>query len=281
MDPQSFVGRQEILHDMVDPARMARLAATLDHVSPPWAPGIAPPLAHWLCFLPDAPQAAIGPDGHPRRTDTGLLPNVDLPRRMWAGSRVEFLKDVPIGACVTRTSTLVAATPKKGLSGEMLFATVRHEVRCDGDDDPAIVEEQDIVYREAPPPGAAPARRAADPGETDPVVRTLVPDAVLLFRYSALTFNSHRIHYDRDYARDEEAYPGLVVQGPLLATLLMDHLLRQKPAGHIARYSFRAQSPLFDGESLTLGLRRDGGHVALRAIGPAGVAMTAEAEIAG
>lgn len=281
MAPQSFVGRQEILHDMVDPARLARLAATLDHGSPPWAPGIAPPLAHWLCFLPDASQSAIGPDGHPRRTNTGLLPNVDLPRRMWAGSRVEFLGDIPVGATITRTSTLIAATPKTGQSGNMLFATVRHEVTCDGSANPAIVEEQDIVYREAPPPGMPQPRRAADPGEADPVVRTLVPDAVLLFRYSALTFNSHRIHYDRDYARDEEAYPGLVVQGPLLATLLMDHLLRQKPKGRIARYSFRAQSPLFDGESLTLGLRRDGNRVALRAIGPAGVAMIAEAEMEG
>jgi 3-methylfumaryl-CoA hydratase len=278
MDPQSFVGRQEILHDRIDPACMARLAATLDHVSPPWQPGIAPPLAHWLCFLPDAPQAAIGTDGHPRRTDTGLLPNVDLPRRMWAGSRIEFLRDIPLDTPITRTSTLIAATPKTGQSGEMLFATVRHEIGRDGDT-PAIVEEQDIVYREAPPPGAVQARRAADPGESDPIVRTLVPDPVLLFRYSALIFNGHRIHYDRDYARDEEAYPGLVVQGPLVATLLMDLLLRQKPSGRIARYSFRALSPLFDGETVTLGLKQDGNRAALRAIGPAGVAMTAEATI--
>ncbi|QTH21124.1 MaoC family dehydratase N-terminal domain-containing protein [Rhizorhabdus wittichii] len=281
MDPQSFVGRREVLHDLVDPARIARLAATLDHASPPWTPGIAPPLAHWLCFLPDAPQGAIGPDGHPRRTDTGLLPNVDFPRRMWAGSRIEFRSDVPIGASITRTSTLVAATPKTGQSGAMLFVTVRHEIAVDGASAPAIVEDQDIVYREAPPPGLSQARRAADPGETDPVMRTLVPDAVLLFRYSALTFNGHRIHYDRDYARNEEGYPGLVVQGPLLATLLIDHLLRQEPASRIVRYGFRAQSPLFDGEPLTLGLKRNGNHVALRAIGPAGIAMTAEAEIAG
>lgn len=279
MDAQMFVGRQEILHDVMDRSRIARLAATLDHQSPPWEAGIAPPLAHWLCFLPDAPQGAIGPDGHPRRTDSGLLPNVDLPRRMWAGSRIEFLGDIPIGAHLTRTSTLTAATPRRGQSGDMLFVTVRHEIHSAAPE-PVIVEEQDIVYREAAAVGAAQVRRGADPGEDDPVVRSLTPDPVLLFRYSALTFNSHRIHYDRDYARDVEGYPGLVVQGPLLATLLMDHLLRQRPSGSVRRYSFRALSPLFDGEAIMLGLRQDGDRIGLRVVGPAGVAMTAEADIA-
>ncbi len=280
MDAQAFIGRREVLHDVMDPSRIARLAATLDHPSPPWAAGIAPPLAHWLCFLPDAPQSAIGADGHPRRSNSGLLPNVDLPRRMWAGSRIEFLRDIAIGASLTRTSTLTAATTKRGQSGDMLIVTVRHEIGCDAAE-PAIVEEQDIVYREAAAPGAAQARRGADRGEDDPVVRVLTPDPVLLFRYSALTFNSHRIHYDRDYARDVEGYPGLVVQGPLLATLLMDHLLRQHPPGRIRRYSFRALSPLFDGEAIMLGLRRDGDRIGLRVVGPSGVAMTAEADITG
>lgn len=278
-DPQSFIGRSEIGDDIADPARFVRLAATLDHDAPFWPTEIVPPLGHWLCFQPDARQSNIGQDGHPVRSDTGLLPNVDLPRRMWAGSRVEFRRDILRGAAIRKTSTLIAATPKSGRSGDMLFVTVRHEIQ-DGSEGPAIVEEQDIVYREAADPGSLLVRPAVAAEGHDDIERTVVPDPVMLFRYSALTFNSHRIHYDRDYARAEEGYPGLVVQGPLIATLLMDHLLRQKIARRIARYSFRAMSPMFDGEALRLGLTLDGGQARLRAVGPVGVAMTAQADFA-
>lgn len=278
IDPQSYVGRREVLRDWSDADRFARLAATLDHVSPPWAPGMVPPLGHWLCFLPRAVQSAIGVDGHPARTDDGLLPNVDLPRRMWAGSRVQFLADVPLDTAIVRTSTLTAATPKQGRSGNMLFVTVRHEVAVEGGA-PAIVEEQDIVYREASPAGTPVQRSAVDPGEADPHVRAITPDPVLLFRYSALTFNAHRIHYDRDYAREEEGYPGLVVHGPLIATLMLDHLLRVEKK-RVLSYSFRASAPAFDGEVLQLGFRRDDDTVQLRAINPAGIGMTGTAELA-
>lgn len=278
-DPQSFVGRSRVEEDVADPARFAWLAATLDHDAPPWAAGMVPPLGHWLCFQPDAPQSRIGPDGHPVRSDTGLLPNVDLPRRMWAGSRVSFLRDIPLGAALRRTSTLTAATPKNGRSGEMLLVTVRHEID-DGAGDLFIIEEQDIVYREAAAPGAPAARPVVAVEGKDAVERRIVPDPVMLFRYSALTFNSHRIHYDRDYAQVGEGYPGLVVQGPLIATLLMDHLLRQKTGRRIGQYSFRAMSPMFDGEEIRLGLTPDGTQASLRAIGPVGVAMTAQADFA-
>ena len=278
LDAASFVGRTETSRDIADPARIARLAATLDHRAPPWKAGMLPPLGHWLCFQPDAIQSMVGPDGHPVRTDDGFLPNVDLPRRMWAGSRVRFLSDIPIGAAITRTSTLTAATAKSGRSGNMLFVTVRHDIDCGGD--VAISEEQDIVYREAPAADAAFSRPASEVEGPDDVVREIAPDPVMLFRYSALTFNSHRIHYDRDYARDVEQYPGLVVHGPLIATLLMDHLLREKPAVQVLSYDFRAQSPIFDGETIGLGLTEQDDRIRLRAIGPAGVAMAANATVA-
>lgn len=278
-DMSSYVGRQEVLRDYSDSGRMARLAATLDHASLPWRDGVIPPLGHWLCFPPSERQSRIGADGHPVRTDDGLLPNVDLPRRMWAGSRIEFVEDIPVDVPILRTSTLVSATPKSGRSGNMLFVTVKHEIAREGGP-VAIVEEQDIVYREAVDTSAAFVRAGEAPGEPDPVVRSITPDPVMLFRYSALTFNSHRIHYDRDYARAEEGYPSLVIHGPLLATLLIDHLVRQVPDKRIRSYRFRAASPLLEGDTVQLGLKLEGQRADLRAIGPFGVGMTATAEIA-
>ncbi|WP_272800693.1 acyl-CoA dehydrogenase [Sphingobium sp. AntQ-1] len=251
--------------------------AVLDHDRPPWTPGMLPPLGHWLCFPPTVRQSLIGECGHPQRTSTGLLPAIDLPRRMWAGSRVRFIADIPLGTQMTRVSTLVAAQFKAGRSGRMLFVTVRHEIAPEGGDT-AIIEEQDIVYREAAVPGRPAPRPLIDAGEADQLTRTIVPDPVMLFRYSAVTFNSHRIHYDRDYCRDIEAYPGLVVQGPFIATLLLDHLLRHRPELTITAYRFRAQGPIFDGETITLGLTEATDAVILRAIGPAGPAMVAIAE---
>lgn len=276
MDLASWVGRQEVQRDIADPQRMACLAATLDHGVPPWEPNVLPPLGHWLCFLPQACQSLIGPDGHPLRTDGGLLPNVDLPRRMWAGSRIRFLRDIRLQDPIVRTSTLITVTPKSGRSGNMLFVTVRHEIAQAGAED-AIVEEQDIVYRPTLAPGTRVTRPVNEVGEVDVVTREIVPDPVMLFRYSALTFNSHRIHYDRGYSRDVEGYPSLVVQGPLLATLLLDHLLRHRPSVRVTSYSFRAASPIYEGETITLGLTETDNEVRLRAIGPAGVAMTAVA----
>jgi 3-methylfumaryl-CoA hydratase len=277
---EDYSGRKQVLRDIADPERVHLLAATLDHDTPPWRAGVLPPLGHWLCFRPDARQSSIGADGHPVRTDDGFLPNVDLPRRMWAGSRIRFLQDIPLGKTIVRTSTIKAATHKQGRSGAMMFVTVDHVIAAEGGE-PAILEEQDIVYREAAAPGAgaAAAQPAAVVEEEGEVVRRLVPDPVMLFRYSALTFNAHRIHYDRDYARLEEGYPGLVVHGPLIATLLMDHLLRQRPAERIAGYDFRAMSPLFDGQPMTVGSTGEGPEVKLRAVGQAGVAMTATATI--
>ncbi len=164
---------------------------------------------------------------------------------MWAGSQFEFRSPIRIGDRVARTSTIADVTQKDGRSGRLVFVKVRHELRCNGAADPALVEFHDIVYREAkgpadvePPPVAAPAAAAWQ--------RTVVPDDVLLFRYSALTFNGHRIHYDRKYVTEVEGYPGLIVHGPLIATLLMDLLRRQAPGAEVARFRFKAVRPTFD-----------------------------------
>jgi len=279
LDLGSHIGRQERRTDVSDHGRVARLAATLDHGEPPWHPGVLPPLAHWLYFLPDALHSQLGPDGHPNRSRDGLLPDSAPPRRMWAGSRIEFLADIPLDVPIVRTSTLIAASPKTGRSGDMLFVKVRHEIAREGGPT-AIVEEQDIVYRAAATASAPFERPATLPASPDPCARVIAADAAMLFRYSALTFNAHRIHYDRDYARQVEGYPDLVVQGPLVATLMLDHLLRLRPGGHMRLYSFRAASPLFVNEAIRLGASVDGDEAAPYAAGPAGVAMTGAATFA-
>jgi 3-methylfumaryl-CoA hydratase len=245
---QDWIGRSEVLHDIAQPTPALALAATLDHEPAPLEPGSPlPPLWHWLYFLPLRRQSEIGPDGHPRRG--GFLPPVPLPRRMWAGSQFEFRGPVRVGDALRRSSTVVDVSAKSGRSGELVFVKVRHELHCNGAPEAALVEFHDIVYRDAPregevPPPAQPAPAGAD------WQRELVPDAVLLFRYSALTFNGHRIHYDRPYATGVEGYPGLVVHGPLIATLLMDLLRRQLPTAEVASFRFRALRPTFDGRPM-------------------------------
>jgi 3-methylfumaryl-CoA hydratase len=247
---QSWAGKTETAIDIAAAGPLERLSALLDHDEAPWQVGFVPPLGHWLYFLPSARQSRLSEDGHPQRG--GLLPDVPLPRRMWAGGRLEFLEPIPVGAEITKRSTILSVVPKSGKSGQMMFVTVKHEV-FDGDR-PAIIEEQDIVYRER-----AAAGQSADVQATPALVRhadserQVTADPVVLFRYSALTFNGHRIHYDRDYARDVEGYKALVVHGPLLATLLMDHYLRQHPRQRIRRFTFRAQQPLFDTDAFMLG----------------------------
>jgi 3-methylfumaryl-CoA hydratase len=241
-DLRNWIGRTESRVDEVTMMPVAALAATLDCDDPaPQRGEPLPPLWHWLYFLPLHRQSEIGPDGHARRG--GFLPPVPLPRRMWAGGRLTFLQPLRIGERIERTSRIVDVTMKEGRAGKLGCVLVRHEIS--GAQGPAIVEEHDIVYRgEAKPgePSAAPQRAPADAMWQ----RTLRPDDVLLFRYSALTFNGHRIHYDRRYVTEVEGYPGLIVHGPLLATLLVDLLRRNRPEATIARFSFRALRPLFD-----------------------------------
>lgn len=194
-------------------------------------------------FLPLHRQSEIGADGHAKRG--GFLPPVALPRRMWAGSQFEFRSPVRVGDVVERTSTIANVSEKEGRTGNLVFVKVRHELRCNGAVDPALVEFHDIVYREAKQPGdIEPPPQTAS---TDAVwQREIVSDDVLLFRYSALTFNGHRIHYDRKYVTEVEGYPGLIVHGPLIATLLMDLVRREMPGAEVASFSFKAVRPTFD-----------------------------------
>jgi 3-methylfumaryl-CoA hydratase len=244
-DFSAWVGRSETVTDVLEPARSNALRAALGETAP-HAPGAALPLLHhWLYFWDVKPPAALGSDGHPARG--GFLPPVPLPRRMWAGGRLNFLRPLLLGESVTKTSTILKVEAKSGRSGNLVFVTVKHELA--GARGLAVVEEQDIVYRDAAAPGSivAPAPDAAAPDA--PWQRSLMPDSVLLFRYSGLTRNGHRIHYDRPYAMNEESYPGLVVHGPLQATLLVD-LAARNLAAPISSFSFRGQSPAFDGVAL-------------------------------
>jgi 3-methylfumaryl-CoA hydratase len=243
-DLRDWIGRSESASDVVTATPYAALSATLDWPAERPAPGTPlPALWHWLYFLPLYRQSEVGPDGHAKRGS--FLPPVALPRRMWAASQIEFHSPLCVGDSINRTSSVADVTEKSGRSGALVFVKVRHQIRKQGTDAPAITEFHDIVYREAPQPGAVEAPPRAAPAAAT-WERTVVPDDVLLFRYSALTFNGHRIHYDRRYVTEVEGYPGLVVHGPLLATLLLDLLRRQRPDAAVARYEFRAMRPIFD-----------------------------------
>jgi len=238
---KTWIGRQEILHDTVTPVPVKALSATLDRDDhPPHNGDVLPKLWHWLYFLPIAPAHMVGPDGHPKRG--GFLPPVPLPRRMWAGGRYKFERDLHVGEQISRTSTILDVSAKTGRSGTLVFVRVGHEIS--GENGVAIHEEHDIVYRDPPAPGEVPPPPRAAP--TDAMwSHTIIPDDVLLFRYSALTFNGHRIHYDRRYVTTVEGYPGLIVHGPLIATFLME-LYRRHDARPLTGFNFRALSPVFD-----------------------------------
>ncbi len=241
---QSWVGKTETLNDDITAAPLRGLSATLDRDDPAPLPGTAlPALWHWLYFVPQPRQREIGPDGHAKRG--GFLPPVPLPRRMWAGGRLQWFQANPlvVGDAVKRISRIESVTHKAGRSGDLLFVLVKHEVlNANG---LALSEEHDIVYRAAAQPAdPVPAPVAAEQGAA--WQREVVPNDVLLFRYSALTFNGHRIHYDRKYATEVEGYPGLIVHGPLIATLLVDLVRGHAPGAFIQRFNFKAVRPTFD-----------------------------------
>ena len=243
-----WIGRTEQLDDLVTPTPYAALSATLDRPAhrPPQGT-MLPPVWHWLYFLPLAQQSMIGADGHPQRG--GFLPPVPLPRRMWAGSQMEFRQPIRIGDRISRLSTIESVEEKSGRTGTLVFVRVRHEISVQdaAEPGPALVEFHDIVYRDLPrPDDPVPAPKAAQQTLPNGWERKIIPDDVLLFRYSALTFNGHRIHYDRRYVTGVEGYPGLIVHGPLIATLLLDALRHEHPQAQVARFEFRAMRPTFD-----------------------------------
>ena len=246
---EDWIGREETADDEVSLPLLRRLAALLDQDPTRLRRGMPMPEGwHVILFGPLALQSSLGPDGHAPRGD--FIPPIPLPRRMFAGRRTAFLAPVPIGAPVRRTSRITAIVPKQGRSGAMLFVTIRHGIACEGRE--CVVEEQDLVYRAAPEPGSPPPAEAPPPTiPADAIRADFAPDTRLLFRYSAVTNNGHRIHYDADYAREVEGYPALVVNGGITTTLLTELAKRQLRAP-LARISARAGRPLFVGRTATL-----------------------------
>jgi 3-methylfumaryl-CoA hydratase len=241
---QNWVGQTETLHDEISLAPVRGFSVTLDRDDPLPVTGTpVPPLGHWFYFLPQHLQREIGPDGHAKRG--GFLPPVPLPRRMWAGSRLTWQADNPlrVGDAATRVSRIASVTHKAGRTGDLVFVVVRHEVsNARG---LVLTDEHDIVYRAAAQPGEVPPPPIA--ARADALWRReVLGDPVLLFRYSALTFNGHRIHYDRSYVTEVEGYPGLIVHGPLIATLLVDLVRRHHPEATVRQFHFKAVRPTFD-----------------------------------
>jgi 3-methylfumaryl-CoA hydratase len=253
-DIRSWIGRTQTEEDFVAPWPVRGLAATLDEGDPD--PGLGdplPPLWHWLYFLEAARASKIGADGHPKRGD--FLPPVPLPRRMWAGSRFSFDGEpLRIGDDIRRRSTIKSVEAKSGSTGDMVFVTVQHLIS--GPRGVAVIEDHDIVYREAAKAGEQP--RPAKPAPTDATwSKRVLPDEVMLFRYSALTFNGHRIHYDQPYVTGTEGYPGLIVHGPLMGLLQIELARRARPDGIASSFEFRALSPAFGGSPLAVGARQE------------------------
>jgi 3-methylfumaryl-CoA hydratase len=262
-------------HDIVSAAAVTRWCATLNAGMSDST--LAPQSYHWCLCLPEAPTARLGPDGHPPRDDADAS---TLPRRMWAASSVEFLSPLPVGAAVERRSRVVEIKDKSGSSGRLKFVDVEHLTLAAGRE--AVRERQTIVYREAPRDAQAMPLATADEPDLSAWSwrRTVVPDEALLFRYSALTFNTHRIHYDHPYATHTEGYPALVVHSPLMATLLVDLCRRQLGDQPLAAFSFRGVAPAFAGDALHLVGRSEGDSIALAALGADGrtvVSATARA----
>lgn len=245
---RGWEGRSETLQERLAEAPAQGLAATLDLDGvPAGADGALPPLWHWLYFLPRARQSALKADGHPQLG--GFMPPVPLPRRMWAGGRLRWQAPLRLGDTLQRHSTIQSIAHKSGRSGDLVFVTLRHQI--DSPSGTVLTEEQDIVYRAPPvageplpPPKAAPQESAW--------TRTVTPDPTLLFRFSALTFNAHRIHYDRPYATGVEGYAGLIVHGPLLALLLAELARQERPQARMNHFEFRALRPTTDLHSFRL-----------------------------
>lgn len=253
-DFDDWVGRSTVEHDQFTASLQDRFAAVFDrHGRGEDLPSL-PALWHWGLFLPSARQATIDTDGHPPRGT--LIPPIARPRRMWASSEVEFVAPVHAGELLVRTSTLEQVFSKQGRTGGLTFVRLDH--RIEGPSGLAVIEKQDIVYRDAAAPGATLPPGTPAPAEAH-FTSSCRADPTLLMRYSALTFNAHRIHYDRDYAQQVEGYPGLVVHGPLLATLLAENLHRHHPHARLRTFQFFAVRPVFDCHPFDLCGRDEGG----------------------
>ncbi len=246
MSATDWIGRSETAHDHLSHNLLKRIAATFGEEVPEDGADI-PPLWQWCFFQDPLPETALGSDGHPARG--GFLPPADNRNRMWAGGRIEFLQALRAGEAATRVSTITQVEEKTGRTGSLLFVTVRHDYSQDGR--LAIREEQDIVYREPTPPKSG-SGDALEQGEWS---ETVDPTPTLLFRYSAVTFNGHRIHYDYPYVTGTEGYSGLVVHGPLIATLSLRAFLRANPGATLRRFAYRGVRPLIAPQPFEVGGR--------------------------
>ena len=270
-----WIGRTEQRADVLHAQPCRFMQATLGREASLTDGDALPPLWHWLFFLEAKPLGALGRDGHPAKGE--FLPPVSLPRRMWAGGRFAFHQPLIIGRAASKTSTIKSIAEKQGRSGPLCFVTVAHEIHQDGG--LCVVEEHDIVYRADPDPADAPPKPAQAPAEAA-FSEQIRPSEVMLFRYSALTFNGHRIHYDRNYAREVEGHQGLVVHGPLIATLLADLALRRGNGKALRGFTYRAVSPVYDQHEFSIRVRAEGrGALTLAAAQSSGaLAMQATAD---
>jgi 3-methylfumaryl-CoA hydratase len=270
-DFRTWIGRAEQVCDPLSWAQTQAVQAMLDESAVPLVDGDALPLPwHWFHFLPRAPQAALDADGHPRRG--GFLPPIPYPRRMFAGARIQLHQPLRVGVPAMREGVIRDVVMKSGKTGALAFVTVAYRFVQDGV--LCLEEEQDIVYREVGAPVVAPQPASLPTPPEGSWSRTLQPDSRLLFRFSALTFNAHRIHYDRSYAVDVEGYPGLVVHGPLTAVLLLQ-LVRQSTTRPVVAFRFRVVAPLFDLATMRLLGRPTDDTVELEAQGPDGAVALA------
>ncbi len=275
-DYKKWIGRTEVATEPAELWPVRGLHAVLDKAPPPEIGDLLPPCGHWLYFTPMAGQSKIGFDGHPERGD--FLPAIAEPRRMWAASDITFHAPVRLGDRLEKTARIADVSLKEGATGALIFVTVENEYRVSGA--LCLSEKQSLVYRDRPRPGEAPPPPKAAPDEPD-WSRKIEPDPVMLFRYSAITFNGHRIHYDHPYVTGEEGYPNIIVQGQLIATLLLDTFAAENPGIEPRRFSFRAMKPLFSGEPiLAEGAKNDAGGFDLWARNNAGdLTLSAKLEV--
>lgn len=238
----NWIGKKEIQNDYSDDRPVAMMQALLSETDK--TPADLPHLYHWFYFLPLVNGQDLAVDGHPKKG--GFLPPIPFPKRMWAGSRLEFIRPIVAHQSLRRESEILKVELKHGKSGDMYFVTVQHSIYAENE--LAIIEEQDIVYRDISNQVHSTAQKQPEQSETkvSDYQKNFPIDPVTLFRYSAVTFNSHRIHYDRPYAIQDEGYPGLVVHGPLLATLLIHYFKKEHPKKNIRHFEFRAVTPVFD-----------------------------------
>ncbi|MFL2667971.1 MAG: MaoC family dehydratase N-terminal domain-containing protein [Alphaproteobacteria bacterium] len=239
---QAWVGKRSSTKALVTAYQADALTATLDRDDPPYKEGdVIPPGWHLFYIREVVKLRDTAEDGHPKRGD--FLPPIDLPRRMWAGTKATYHKPIHVGENISNVTTIESVTPKVGKTGQLVFLKLKNEIS--GENGIATTELQDVVYREEARPGAAAPEPPPPPGEAL-WRRTIHPSSVLLFRYSALTMNSHRIHYDRTYVTEVEKYPGLLVHGPLTFTLLLDLFRREHADKILKSFSVRAVSPIYD-----------------------------------